>query len=110
MEGQMIKGYIDGILLSILLEGDSYGYAIARVVFERTNQTFEIKEGTLYPALRRLEAEGFIQGYWAEEEQGPRRRYYMITDKGRDELHKVRQQWANNARVIQTFLRGALSE
>jgi len=104
LEGQMIKGYIDGILLSILAEGESYGYDIMNTVHERTLGQLSIKEGTLYPALRRLEAEGFIQGNWATQEQGARRRYYHITDSGQTELHRVKRAWSTNYRAIHTFL------
>lgn len=101
----MIRGFIDGILLSLLSEGESYGYDIMRIIHERTDWQLEIKEGTLYPALRRLEAEGFLQGHWAAQEQGARRRYYGITEHGRAELQQIRRSWTRDYRVIHTFLR-----
>lgn len=105
LEGQMVKGFIDGILLSILSERESYGYDMMKTVQERTDRQLEIKEGTLYPALRRLEAEGLIVGKWATHEQGARRRYYHITQNGKDELQRIKASWSKNYHVIHTFLK-----
>ncbi|WP_303800837.1 PadR family transcriptional regulator [Alicyclobacillus macrosporangiidus] len=98
------EGYIDAILLSVIAERESYGYEIARVVDERTGGALQLKEGTLYPALRRLEAAGWLESGWGREADGPRRRYYRITPHGRKELARMRDRWRENARVIGRFL------
>lgn len=105
MKNEMIKGYIDAIILSVLAPTDSYGYEIAKRVNERTEGALELKEGTLYPALKRLESEQLIEGYWGAEAQGPRRRYYRITDCGRQKLGQTAHEWRTLMRTIGLFLR-----
>lgn len=102
----MMKGYIDAIILSVISKRDSYGYEIAHVVNEQTDGALELKEGTLYPALRRLEAEAWIQGYWGEDGVGPRRRYYRITIQGNEQVAKNRDIWKRNQAIVNTFLGG----
>lgn len=63
----MMKGYIDGIVLSVLSKQDAYGYEISKMVHDETNGQFDLKEGTLYPALKRMEANGYIEGYWGSK-------------------------------------------
>lgn len=99
-----MKGFIDPIVLSVVVRGDTYGYQIAKVVNEQTNGALELKEGTLYPALRRLEAEHLIEGFWGNETDGPRRRYYRITKKGLASLESSRQSWNQYQRILNTFL------
>jgi DNA-binding PadR family transcriptional regulator len=105
---EMIKGYIDAIILSILEHEDSYGYEITKSVYVQTEGQMELKEGTLYPSLKRLEAHGNIEGYWLDKDSGPRRRYYRITLKGRGKLKEYRQAWSDQERIISQFLRGGL--
>jgi PadR family transcriptional regulator PadR len=106
MKNEMIKGYIDAIILSVLQKKDAYGYEITKIVHQSSDGAFVLKEGTLYPALKRLEAGGFIEGYWDERETGPRRRYYRITPAGTGKLKENKESWVNNARVISNFLGG----
>ncbi len=100
----MVKGFIDPIVLSVVARGDTYGYQIAKYVNEQTNGVLELKEGTLYPALRRLEAEHFIEGFWGTETGGPRRRYYRITKQGLAKLELARESWNNYQRIVNAFL------
>lgn len=100
----MIKGFIDPIVLSVLSRRDTYGYEIAKYVNEKTDGALDLKEGTLYPSLRRLEAEGFIEGNWGSETGGPRRRYYRITKSGLSQLESSRAQWRENNRILGQFL------
>jgi PadR family transcriptional regulator PadR len=109
MKNEMIKGYIDGIILSILSERDSYGYEISQYINEVTYGDFHLKEGTLYPALKRLEANHYIEGYWGEQEGGPRRKYYRILDEGKTQLEKIKSSWIKNTNIINIFLRGELN-
>ena len=109
MNGDMIKGFIEPIILSVVSRKDTYGYEIAKFVNEQSNGALDLKEGTLYPALRRLEAEEFIEGYWGSETGGPRRRYYRITPAGRSELESAQKKWQKNRRILGLFLGEALS-
>ena len=71
----LLRGHTDTIILSQLIKGDTYGYAINKVIKEKTNNMYELKEATLYSAFRRLEKLGYISSYWGNEDKGARRRY-----------------------------------
>ncbi len=81
------------IVLSILREGDSYGYAIIRRVAELSEGRLRWTEGMLYPVLHRLEAQGFVASAWRDAESGRRRKYYRIRREGIAELESQRDQW-----------------
>jgi PadR family transcriptional regulator len=81
------------IVLGILSEGDSYGYAILRRVRELSAGQLEWTDGMLYPVLHRLERLGLIQARWGVAESGRRRKYYRITPRGRTQLATERRQW-----------------
>ncbi len=81
------------LVLAILAEGDSYGYAILKRVGELSGGRLEWSDGMLYPVLHRLERLGYIAGRWGKSETGRRRRYYRITPEGRDHLAAERRQW-----------------
>ncbi|MEC0123373.1 PadR family transcriptional regulator [Paenibacillus pabuli] len=104
----MMKGYIDGIVLSVLSKQDAYGYEISQTVHDETNGQYDLKEGTLYPALKRMEANGYIEGYWGDQFGGPRRRYYRMTSEGQTQLDKLRTSWTDNIKIINIFLGGSL--
>ncbi|MCL6454118.1 MAG: PadR family transcriptional regulator [Alicyclobacillus sp.] len=104
MHRDMLKGHVDAVVLAILSRGDTYGYAIAKQVNDRSEGVLSLKEGTLYPCLRRLEAEGYVEGYWGGDDDGPRRRYYALTDRGRKHLEHLRAAWSVQQRVIGRLL------
>ena len=81
------------LVLAILAEGDSYGYAIIKRVSELSGGRLQWTDGMLYPVLHRLERQGHIRGQWGTSETGRRRRYYRLTARGRDQLADQRQQW-----------------
>jgi PadR family transcriptional regulator, regulatory protein PadR len=81
------------LVLAILAEGDSYGYAILKRVSDLSDGRLEWTDGMLYPVLHRLERQGHIKGRWGSSETGRRRKYYRITDQGRAQLAEQRQQW-----------------
>ena len=89
---EILKGHIDTMILAILEKNDSYGFEIAKNVLEQT--TFELKDGTLYISLKRLESKGFIESYW-QSSQGPgnRRKYYKITQYGIESLDIKVDEW-----------------
>ncbi|AYG03353.1 PadR family transcriptional regulator [Gryllotalpicola protaetiae] len=82
------------LVLAILAEGESYGYAIIARVRELSNGEIEWTDGLLYPLLHRLEGSALVASRWGQAESGRKRRYYEITDAGRDELAEHRRQWA----------------
>ena len=81
------------LILSILADGESYGYAIVKRVGELSGGTLQWTEGMLYPLLHRLERHGHIDGRWGEAENGRKRKYYRITRSGRAHLTEQRRQW-----------------
>jgi PadR family transcriptional regulator, regulatory protein PadR len=80
-------------ILSILEEGESYGYAIVKRVGELSDGSLRWTEGMLYPLLHRLERQGFIEGSWGKAESGRKRKYYRITKSGQAHLADQRRQW-----------------
>ena len=80
----ILRGYTDTIILAQLDQGDNYGYVISKNVQEITRGELELKEATLYTTFRRLENSGMIESYWGNENAGARRRYYHLTEKGRE--------------------------
>ena len=90
------------IVLAILVEGDSYGYAIIKRVRELSAGHLEWTDGMLYPVLHRLERLGHIEARWEVAESGRRRKYYGITTGGREQLAEERRQW----QTVDDTLRG----
>jgi len=90
---ELLKGCIEPLILAVLHDGDTYGYLLAREIALRAGEEFQMKDGTLYPALKRLEQDGLVESYWGEGEGG-RRRYYRLTESGRV-AHQI---WLENWR------------
>jgi PadR family transcriptional regulator, regulatory protein PadR len=93
------------LILAIVAEGDTYGYAILKRVAELSGGQLQWTDGMLYPVLHRLERNGHIEGYWGASETGRRRKYYRITDRGRAELKDQRQQWQAVDSALRNVLR-----
>lgn len=89
------------LVLSILSEGDSYGYAIIKRVDELSGGELQWTDGMLYPVLHRLERNGYVDSSWGKSEAGRRRKYYRLTDRGSQELARQRRQW----QVVNSALR-----
>lgn len=94
IRAQLLKGTTTLLVLTVLRDGELYGYEIAQKVRERSGGTFAPSEGALYPALHSLEAEGALQADWRDSDRGPRRRYYRITPKGSGLLAEHEAEWA----------------
>src|SRR5262245_26498759 len=90
------------LVLAILSEGDSYGYAIIKRVGELSNGELAWTDGMLYPILHRLERNGFVKAIWGESETGRRRKYYQLTKTGAEHLERQRRQW----HLVDNALRG----
>ncbi len=90
---ELMKGSSDSLLLCLLGQQPMYGYQIIKELERRSQGYFKFKEGTLYPALHRLEKVGLIVGKWQMLPSGRQRRYYYITDKGHRLLVVKRSQW-----------------
>lgn len=88
----MLKGSIDLLLLSLIRQRDLYGYEIMQIIKTISDDTYEMSEGTLYAALKRMERKNWINSYWQESESG-RRKYYSITEEGLKEWKRKRDNW-----------------
>ena len=104
LSADILRGYTDAIILRQLAQGDSYGYQINKNVSALSGGAFEMKEATLYTAFRRLESAGYIHSYWGDELSGARRRYYAITDAGREKLRADRAAWMETKDQIDLLL------
>ncbi len=100
----MLKGNTESVLLALLETEPMYGYQIVKEVEQRSSGYFEFKEGTLYPALHRLERAGFIAGRWQDTANGIRRRYYQITVRGRQALMDRLQEWQRFSRAMDSIM------
>ncbi len=101
----MIRGHTDTIILSLLRSGDSYGYKINKNISDLTSGKYELKEATLYTAFKRLEESGCISSYWGDEGSGARRRYYTITNHGKEIYEKLLSEWNETRDIIEKLIK-----
>lgn len=92
-EKSLLSGSTPLLVLSLLKDGDKYGYEMADELAKRSDNTFELKEGTLYPLLHTLEKHGYVSSYTKEGPGGRERKYYRLTQSGRGELEEKTEQW-----------------
>lgn len=93
MDKEMMKGSIDLLLLSLIAQRDLYGYEMTKMLNQLSDGVYEMSEGTLYPALKRLERKQWVSSYWSETAVG-RRKYYNITNEGKKELEVKKRNFA----------------
>ena len=103
MRAESLKGHLDALILAVLADGPLHGYAIIDKLKQRSDGTFALPEGTVYPALHRLEAAGLLASEWSDGE-GRRRRVYELTRRGRRELGTRRSEWREFARAVEAVL------
>jgi PadR family transcriptional regulator, regulatory protein PadR len=103
MNKERLKGNLDLLLLSVLSAGPAHGYAIISALRDRSEGMFDLPEGTIYPALHRLEDAGLLLSSWAETD-GRRRRVYGLTDRGAAALAAEQTEWRKFATGIQAVL------
>jgi len=101
---EILRGLTDTIILAQLSNGDSYGYQINKAISECSDKAFELKEATLYTSFRRLEDSQLIVSYWGDENSGARRRYYSITDKGREFFAENQKDWERIENLVKRLL------
>ena len=106
ISSDLLRGYTDAIILRRLTDGDGYGYQISKEVYARSGGKLELKEATLYTAFRRMETAGYIRSYWGDEAIGARRRYYSLTDNGREKLAEETSAWRETRDVMNQLLEG----
>lgn len=106
ISSDVIRGYNDTFLLSLLAEGDSYGYDLSRQIKELTHGNYIIKETTMYSAFTRLKKKGYILSYPGTVTQGKNRTYYSITPEGRSYLKEKQKEWRITKLVVDQLVGG----
>jgi len=105
MEKGLLQGTLDMLVLHTLRLGPAHGYTIARLIEHRSDAFLQVEQGSLYPALNRLEDRGLIDSYWTSSENNRRARYYRLTPKGRRHLERESQQWLQLVEAIARVMR-----
>lgn len=103
---QLVKGTTPLLVLTVIGDGELYGYEIAQAVRERSGGAFAPSEGSLYPTLHRLELDGALSATWGPSDRGPRRRYYRLTKAGRGLLADSRSEWTSLVRAVDAVASG----
>ena len=103
----MLKGHLDMIVLAALAAGPAHGYAVIEEIKRRSGQKFDLPEGTVYPALHRLEQAGLLASRWVTADSGRRRRVYALTKSGNGALADQRKVWQQFSVAIDSLLGGA---
>jgi PadR family transcriptional regulator PadR len=105
IERELKRGSLELIVLHLLAPGEAYGYEIVTKLTDRTNGALEVTDGTLYPVLYRLERAGFVTVRWETPERGVPRKYYQLTDAGRDELKALELEWTTFVKAMSKLLK-----
>jgi DNA-binding PadR family transcriptional regulator len=100
---ETLKGHLDSLILAVLAGGPAHGYAIIEELKLRSRGTFSLPEGTVYPALHRLERAGLLASGWSNA-SGRKRRVYKLTARGRRRLDTSKREWSDFARAVEAVL------
>ncbi len=109
LKKELTKGSSALLVLSVLEKKDMYGYQIIKEIEMLSEQVFSFKEGTLYPILHSFEQNGFVKSFWEQSEQGRKRKYYHITNKGIKLLAKTKQEWESYSAAVSKVVSGEAS-
>ena len=101
---ELKKGSIQLCLLSVISSGKKYGFQIIKELRELSLGYYDLKEGTLYPALHRLEKRGYLKSEWVTQESGMPRKYYSLTKKGVGALQEAKGEWKNMVKSCNAVL------
>jgi transcriptional regulator len=102
--GDMMQGTLDMLVLQTLVLGPAHGYTIADTIQKRSHDVLQVEQGSLYPALHRLEDRGFIASFWGTSENNRKARYYRLTPAGRKQLHEESSRWQQLAQAIRRVM------
>ncbi len=97
---EMLKGTLDMLVLRTLLTGDAHGHTIAQVMERTSDNVLEVEEGSLYPALHRLEDRGWVASYWGASANNRKAKFYRLTAAGKRQLHSEVSRWKQMAKAI----------
>jgi PadR family transcriptional regulator, regulatory protein PadR len=105
IDRELKRGSLELIVLHLLSPGEAYGYEIVSKLTAQTNGALEVTDGTLYPVLYRLERAKYVAVRWETPERGVPRKYYRLTDEGREELARLREEWTTFAKAMTRLLK-----
>ena len=103
---ELLPGTLDMLVLQVLAWGDQHGYGITQALRARSNEVLQVETGSLYPALQRLEKQGWIDSDWRTSDKGQRAKYYKLNAKGKKQLIQEQQRWTTMSRVITGLMTG----
>ncbi|MDX1660924.1 MAG: PadR family transcriptional regulator [Gemmatimonadota bacterium] len=104
MDRELKRGTIELVILTLLSERERYGYEIVSTLEERSGDRLEVKDGTLYPVLYRLEDAGFVEPRWETRERGVPRKYYRLTEEGAEEHARLVERWREFSAAVESIL------
>ncbi|HEX2444296.1 MAG TPA: PadR family transcriptional regulator [Vicinamibacterales bacterium] len=107
MQGELLQGTLDLLILKTLGVGPAHGHTIAHSIERRSDEVLQVEHGSLYPALHRLEDRGWIASFWGTSENNRRARYYRLTPRGRQQLVTQTGRWDEIVRAVNRILRPA---
>jgi PadR family transcriptional regulator, regulatory protein PadR len=97
---EMLKGTLDMMILRTLIPGDAHGHTIAKVIERTSEDVLEVEQGSLYPALHRLEDRGLVSSYWGASENNRKAKFYRLTATGKKQLLRETTRWRQMTRAI----------
>lgn len=100
MNNDMLKGTLDMMILRTLLLGDAHGHTIAKIIERNSEDVLDVEQGSLYPALHRLEDRGWVSSFWGTSENNRKAKFYKLTAAGRKQLTLESSRWRQMARAI----------
>ena len=100
----LLHGTLEALVLKTLSYGPRHGYAIARWLEQETDEAIQVEEGSLYPALYRLEQKGFLHSKWGKSELDRRAKFYQLTSRGRARLNEEVEAWTTFSKAVSTVL------
>jgi len=110
MNNDMLKGTLDMMVLRTLILGDAHGHTIAKVIERGSEDLLEVEEGSLYPALHRLEERGWVSSYWGVSDANRKARFYRLTPAGKKQLRSAVGRWQQMAKAIGLVMGDVLKE
>lgn len=110
INNDMLRGTLDMMILRTLVLGDAHGHTIAKVIERDSEDLLEVEEGSLYPALHRLEERGWVSSYWGVSDANRKARFYKLTATGRKQLRSEVGRWRQMARAIGLVMGDVLKE
>lgn len=104
---ELLRGTLDLLILQTLVDGPLHGYSVAGRIQESSEEALKVEEGSLYPALHRMERKGWIEAEWGKTDTNRRARFYTLTDEGREQLEAELQRWRDFSDAVDKVIQPA---